>query len=95
LQRGADSPVRRRRGAASHAASAHSSDELTAPMQGTIVKVSVSNGDVVEVGDLIVVLEAMKMEQPLTAHRAGTIAELAAEPGQIVAGGSVICEIRD
>ncbi len=63
-------------------------------MQGTIVKVAVSNGDAVELGDLIVVLEAMKMEQPLTAHRAGTIAELAAEPGQTVAGGTVICEIR-
>jgi acetyl-CoA/propionyl-CoA carboxylase biotin carboxyl carrier protein len=95
LQRGADSPVRRRRGAASHAASAHGGDELTAPMQGTIVKVAVSNGDAVAVGDLIVVLEAMKMEQPLAAHRAGTIAGLAAEPGQTVAGGSVICEIRD
>ena len=94
LQRGAESPVRRRRGTASHAASAHSGDELTAPMQGTIVKVAVSNGDAVEVGDLIVVLEAMKMEQPLTAHRAGTIAELAAEPGQTVSGGAVICEIR-
>ena len=94
LQRGAGSPVRRRRGAASHAAGAHSGDELTAPMQGTIVKVAVSNGDAVEVGDLIVVLEAMKMEQPLTAHRAGTIAELAVEPGQTVAGGAVICEIR-
>ncbi len=94
LQRGASSPVRRRRGAASHAVTAHSSDELTAPMQGTIVKVAVSNGDAVEVGDLIVVLEAMKMEQPLTAHRGGTIAELAAEPGQKVAGGAVICEIR-
>jgi acetyl-CoA/propionyl-CoA carboxylase biotin carboxyl carrier protein len=94
LQRGADSPVRRRRGVASHAATAHSGEALTAPMQGTIVKVAVSDGDVVEVGDLIVVLEAMKMEQPLTAHRAGTIAELAAEPGQTVAGGAVICEIR-
>ncbi len=94
LQRGAESPVRRRRGTASHAASAHSGDELTAPMQGTIVKVTVSNGDAVEVGDLIVVLEAMKMEQPLTAHRAGTVAELAAEPGQTVSGGAVICEIR-
>jgi len=94
LQRSAGSPVRRRRGAASHAAGAHSGDELTAPMQGTIVKVAVSNGDAVEVGDLIVVLEAMKMEQPLTAHRAGTIAELAVEPGQTVAGGAVICEIR-
>ncbi|HEY5050254.1 MAG TPA: biotin carboxylase N-terminal domain-containing protein [Acidothermaceae bacterium] len=94
LQRGASSPVRRRRSAASHAASAAGGDELTAPMQGTIVKVAVSNGDAVEVGDLVVVLEAMKMEQPLTAHRAGTIAELAAEPGQTVAGGAVICEIR-
>jgi acetyl-CoA/propionyl-CoA carboxylase, biotin carboxylase, biotin carboxyl carrier protein len=95
LQRGVDSPARRRRSTSSHAASAHSGDELTAPMQGTIVKVAVSNGDAVEVGDLIVVLEAMKMEQPLSAHRAGTIAELAAEPGQTVAGGAVICEIRD
>jgi acetyl-CoA/propionyl-CoA carboxylase biotin carboxyl carrier protein len=94
LQRGAGAPARRRRGAASHAASAHGGDELTAPMQGTIVKVAVSNGDMVEVGDLIVVLEAMKMEQPLTAHRAGTIAELTAEPGQTVAGGAVICAIR-
>jgi acetyl-CoA/propionyl-CoA carboxylase, biotin carboxylase, biotin carboxyl carrier protein len=94
LQRGVSSPVRRRRGAASHAASAHDGDALTAPMQGTIVKVAVSNGDAVEVGDLVVVLEAMKMEQPLTAHRAGTIAELAAEPGQTVTGGAVICEIR-
>jgi acetyl-CoA/propionyl-CoA carboxylase, biotin carboxylase, biotin carboxyl carrier protein len=95
LQRGTGSPARRRRSAASHAAHAHGSDELTAPMQGTIVKVAVSNGDAVEAGDLIVVLEAMKMEQPLTAHRAGTIAELAAERGQTVAGGAVICEIRD
>ena len=63
-------------------------------MQGTIVKVAVSNGDAVELGDLVVVLEAMKMEQPLTAHRSGTIADLAAEPGQTVAGGAVICEIR-
>jgi acetyl-CoA/propionyl-CoA carboxylase biotin carboxyl carrier protein len=94
LRRGAESPVRRRRGAAAHAASGHGGDELTAPMQGTIVKVAVSNGDVVEVGDLIVVLEAMKMEQPLTAHRAGTVAGLVAEPGQTVSGGAVICEIR-
>jgi acetyl-CoA/propionyl-CoA carboxylase biotin carboxyl carrier protein len=94
LQLRSDSPARRRRSATSHAANAHSGDELTAPMQGTIVKVMVSNGDAVEAGDLIVVLEAMKMEQPLTAHRAGTIAELAAEPGQTIAGGAVICAIR-
>ena len=94
LQRSADSSVRRRRGAASHAASVHDGDALTAPMQGTIVKVAVANGDAVEVGELIVVLEAMKMEQPLTAHRAGTITELVAEAGQTVAGGAIICEIR-
>ena len=64
-------------------------------MQGTIVKVAVVSGQLVEAGDLIVVLEAMKMEQPLTAHRSGTIAELAIEAGQIVAGGAVICVIRD
>ena len=94
LQRSVVSPTRRRRSVASHGSSAHAGGKLTAPMQGTIVKVAVSNGDAVESGDLIVVLEAMKMEQPLTAHRAGTIAELAAEPGQTVAGGTVICEIR-
>src|ERR1019366_3780972 len=95
LQRSVVSPTRRRRSAAPHAASEHAGRALTAPMQGTIVKVAVSNGDAVEVGDLVVVLEAMKMEQPLTAHRAGTIAKLAAEPGQTIAGGAVICEIHD
>ena len=95
LQRSVGSPTRRRRSAAPHAASEHAGRALTAPMQGTIVKVAVRNDDAVEVGDLVVVLEAMKMEQPLTAHRAGTIAKLAAEPGQTIAGGAVICEIRD
>jgi acetyl-CoA/propionyl-CoA carboxylase biotin carboxyl carrier protein len=95
LHHRAGSPVRRRRAAAAHTAGAHSREELTAPMQGTIVKVAVNDGDAVDVGDLIVVLEAMKMEQPLTAHRAGTIAGLAAQAGQTVAGGAVVCEIRD
>jgi acetyl-CoA/propionyl-CoA carboxylase biotin carboxyl carrier protein len=85
----------RRRGANSHTAGKHSGDALRAPMQGTIVKVAVDNGQVVEAGQLIVVLEAMKMEQPLMAHRSGTIASLTAGPGQSVAGGAVICEIRD
>jgi len=65
-----------------------------APMQGTIVKVAVADGQRVEAGDLVVVLEAMKMEQPLLAHQAGTITKLSAEPGQTVAGGAVVCEIR-
>ena len=63
-------------------------------MQGTIVKVEVSEGDVVVVGDLIVVLEAMKMEQPLTAHKAGTVTGLTAEKGATVSSGTVLCEIK-
>ena len=72
-----------------------SGDSLTAPMQGTIVKVEVAEGDVVAVGDLIVVLEAMKMEQPLTAHKAGTVTGLTAEKGATVSSGTVLCEIKD
>ncbi|MDR6325145.1 acetyl-CoA/propionyl-CoA carboxylase biotin carboxyl carrier protein [Actinoplanes couchii] len=66
---------------------------LTAPMQGTIVKVAVQNGDVVAEGDTIVVIEAMKMEQPLQAHRAGTVAGLSVDAGATVTAGTVICEI--
>ena len=62
-------------------------------MQGTIVKVAVSEGDTVAEGDLVVVLEAMKMEQPLNAHRAGVITGLTAEVGGAVTSGAVICEI--
>jgi acetyl-CoA/propionyl-CoA carboxylase biotin carboxyl carrier protein len=72
-----------------------SGDELTSPMQGTIVKVAASDGDAVAEGDLIVVLEAMKMEQPLTAHKAGTLTGLTAAPGDTVSAGSVIATIRD
>lgn len=68
---------------------------LTSPMQGTIVKVAVANGDVVAEGDLVVVLEAMKMEQPLTAHRSGTITSLTAAPGETVSAGAVIATIED
>jgi len=85
-------PARR---TAAGAASAPSGDALTSPMQGTIVKVAVAEGDHVEAGDLVVVLEAMKMEQPLTAHRSGTIARLAAELGATVTSGLVLCEIVD
>jgi len=68
---------------------------LTSPMQGTIVKVAVADGDVVAEGDLVVVLEAMKMEQPLTAHRSGTITGLTAAPGETVSAGAVIATIED
>ncbi|SOD72029.1 biotin carboxyl carrier protein /biotin carboxylase [Jatrophihabitans sp. GAS493] len=77
------------------AGAAASGDSLTAPMQGTIVKVAVSDGDVVAAGDLIVVLEAMKMEQPINAHKAGTISSLNAQVGSVVTSGSAICEIKE
>ncbi|MFB9835717.1 acetyl/propionyl/methylcrotonyl-CoA carboxylase subunit alpha [Actinoallomurus acaciae] len=70
-------------------------DALVSPMQGTIVKVVAQDGATVAAGDPIVVLEAMKMEQPLTAHKAGTVAGLGAEVGQTVSSGAVICEIKD
>ncbi|MHA7134013.1 acetyl/propionyl/methylcrotonyl-CoA carboxylase subunit alpha [Oerskovia turbata] len=68
---------------------------LASPMQGTIVKVAVAEGAEVAEGDLIVVLEAMKMEQPLVAHRAGRITGLTAGVGASVSSGTSICEIVD
>ncbi len=68
---------------------------VAAPMQGNVVKVAVEEGQVVAVGDLIVVLEAMKMEQPLTAHKAGKITKLTAEVGVQVTAGTALCEIED
>jgi len=76
-------------------AAAAGGDALTSPMQGTIVKVAAAEGDVVAEGDLIVVLEAMKMEQPLTAHKAGTVRGLSATAGETVAAGAVIATIED
>ncbi|HEY0561479.1 MAG TPA: biotin/lipoyl-containing protein, partial [Frankiaceae bacterium] len=90
---GAAAKPRKRGGGGSGAAA--SGDSLTAPMQGTIVKVAVEDGAIVEAGDLVVVLEAMKMEQPITAHKAGTISGLSAEVGAAVTSGAVICTIAD
>ncbi len=64
-------------------------------MQGTIVRVAVEEGASVAEGDLVVVLEAMKMEQPITAHKAGTVTGLSAEVGAAVSSGAVICTIAD
>jgi acetyl-CoA/propionyl-CoA carboxylase, biotin carboxylase, biotin carboxyl carrier protein len=92
----AKKPVRRGAGGRSAgSASAPSGTALTSPMQGTVVKVQVAEGDVVEAGDLVVVLEAMKMEQPLTAHRSGRVANLSAEVGATVTSGSTLCDILD
>ncbi|MEU8082721.1 biotin carboxylase N-terminal domain-containing protein [Micromonospora sp. NPDC049101] len=69
--------------------------DLVSPMQGTVVKVAVTDGQQVAAGDLVVVIEAMKMEQPLHAHRAGRVTGLAAEVGTAIAGGGVVCGIVD
>jgi len=73
---------------------APSGDELISPMQGTIVKIVAADGEQVAAGDTIVVLEAMKMEQPLTAHKAGTVSGLSIQVGQTVPAGAVICQLR-
>ncbi|MFF2817449.1 acetyl/propionyl/methylcrotonyl-CoA carboxylase subunit alpha [Kitasatospora cineracea] len=91
----AGSAKAKRRVGAKKAASAVSGDTLASPMQGTIVKVAVEEGQVVAEGELIVVLEAMKMEQPLNAHKAGTVVGLKAEVGASVSSGAALCEIKD
>ncbi|MBA2478441.1 MAG: ATP-grasp domain-containing protein [Sporichthyaceae bacterium] len=88
-------PAGRKRGGGGRGTAAVGGDALTSPMQGTIVKVAVSDGAVVAAGDLVVVLEAMKMEQPLAAHKAGTVSGLGAEIGATVTAGAVICQIKD
>ncbi|NUS84600.1 MAG: ATP-grasp domain-containing protein [Streptomyces sp.] len=84
-----------KRKAVKKSGAAASGDALVSPMQGTIVKVAVAEGDTVAEGDLIVVLEAMKMEQPINAHRSGTVKGLGAEVGASITSGAVICEIKD
>jgi acetyl-CoA/propionyl-CoA carboxylase biotin carboxyl carrier protein len=84
-----------KRSAGKKAGAAVSGDAVTSPMQGTIVKVAVSEGAEVSEGDVVVVIEAMKMEQPLKAHKAGTVSGLRAEVGATVANGEVICELKD
>jgi acetyl-CoA/propionyl-CoA carboxylase biotin carboxyl carrier protein len=72
-----------------------SGDAVTTPMQGTVVKLAVTNGRRVERGELIAVVEAMKMENPVTAHKGGTVTGLSVEVGDTRAQGEVLCEIRD
>jgi len=88
-------PIQKRHRVKSNAVGKIAGDALESPMQGTVVKIAKANGDQVEVGDLIVVLEAMKMEQPLIAHKAGTIAQLHVSVGQSVASGTTLCVIAD
>ncbi|MFZ3559482.1 acetyl/propionyl/methylcrotonyl-CoA carboxylase subunit alpha [Streptomyces sp. BH055] len=92
---GLNAGAKPKRRAAKKSGSAASGDTLASPMQGTIVKVAVEEGQEVKEGDLIVVLEAMKMEQPLNAHKSGTIKGLTAEIGASLTSGAAICEIKD
>lgn len=91
----APEPVHKRHRARKGASGGATGDGLLAPMQGTVVKISVNDGDIVEKGDLIFVLEAMKMEQPLTAHKSGKISNIIVEIGETVASGTSLCQITD
>lgn len=91
----APEPVHKRHRAKQGASGASAGTALTSPMQGTVVKVAVKEGQKVEAGELIIVLEAMKMEQPLSAHRSGVISNLSAIIGETVSSGSTLCDIID
>ena len=82
----------RTRGGAAGAAA--SGDAVSAPMQGTVVKVAVEEGQEVKAGEMVAVLEAMKMENPVTAHKDGVITDLSVEAGAAVTQGTVLCEIK-
>jgi acetyl-CoA/propionyl-CoA carboxylase biotin carboxyl carrier protein len=93
---GAAAPAKKgKRSSKKAGGAAASGDAVTTPMQGTIVKVAVEDGATVAEGDLIVVLEAMKMENPVTAHKAGTVTGLTAAAGEVLTAGTVVCEIKD
>ena len=91
----APKPVVKRHRAKQSMAGGTGGTALTSPMQGTVVKIAISEGDRVEVGDLVIVLEAMKMEQPLMAHKSGVIGNLSAVIGATVSSGTALCDIID
>ncbi|HEX5086540.1 MAG TPA: biotin carboxylase N-terminal domain-containing protein [Nocardioides sp.] len=90
---GAGAARKPKRAAGRRSGSAAGGDAVTSPMQGTVVKVVVEEGQQVAEGDTVVVIEAMKMEQPIKAHKAGTVTGLQAEVGATVTNGAVICEV--
>jgi acetyl-CoA/propionyl-CoA carboxylase biotin carboxyl carrier protein len=87
--------ARRRRDRAAGGGHGGPKDAIVTPMQGTVLAVEVADGDEVEAGQVICVVEAMKMENEITAHRAGVVTELAVEPGQAVTIGQTICVVND
>lgn len=88
-------PIIKRRRAKQSAIGAAAGTALTSPMQGTVVKVAVEEGATVEAGDLIIVIEAMKMEQPLNAHKSGVVKNLRVVIGETVASAATLCDIID
>ncbi len=91
----APEPIHKRHRAKKGMSGLVTGDGLTSPMQGTVVKIAAGEGDFVEVGDLVIVLEAMKMEQPLMAHKSGIITNLVAIIGENVSNGAILCDIID
>jgi len=91
----APKPIVKRHRAKAGMAGGSGGSALSSPMQGTVVKIAVEEGASVNVGDLIIVLEAMKMEQPLMAHKSGVISNLTAVIGATVSSGTILCEIID
>jgi acetyl-CoA/propionyl-CoA carboxylase biotin carboxyl carrier protein len=91
----APEPVHKRHRAKKGMSGIVAGDGLTSPMQGTVVKIAANEGTIVGVGDLVIVLEAMKMEQPLIAHKAGIITNLRAVIGETVSNGATLCDIID
>jgi len=91
----APKPVVKRHRAKQSMAGGAGGSALASPMQGTVVKIAVNEGDRVEIGDLVIVLEAMKMEQRIMAHKAGVISNLSAVIGATVSSGTALCDIID
>ena len=85
--------ARRRREREASGRGGAGSDSVVSPMQGTVLKVDVADGDEIEAGTVICVVEAMKMENEIAAHRAGTVADVSVAPGDAVASGQVICRV--
>ncbi|MBC7463894.1 MAG: ATP-grasp domain-containing protein [Actinobacteria bacterium] len=91
----APEPIHKRHRAKQGMSGKIAGDGLSSPMQGTVVKIAINEGDIVAAGDLIIVLEAMKMEQPLMAHKSGVVANLSVTIGETVTNGAVLCDIID
>ena len=91
----APAPVVKRHRAKQSSVGGATGTALASPMQGTVVKIAVEEGAQVEAGELIIVLEAMKMEQPLNAHKSGIVTNLKVVIGETVASATILCDIID